>query len=151
MLQIEQKMFKETKNVQKEKFIKAKWLEMRAKYYLLWHIMALNCLVWLCMTLYDLIWPCVASHGLAIAFHGHRRMVSHSTLFEFIVFSCGHRSKLIWSCHCLKIGVLYPSNWFSILQITNSYRFTPCICKCRIIFQRHTYLHGKDLSADFKA
>ena len=37
---------------------------MRAKCYLLWHIMVLNCLVWPCVALCGLVWPCVALCGL---------------------------------------------------------------------------------------
>ena len=53
-----QKMYKGTKNVQKNKRC-----AKGPKYYLLWHIMVLNCcvcVVWPFMALCGLVWPCVA-------------------------------------------------------------------------------------------
>ena len=51
---------------------------MGAKYYLLWHIMVLNChvcLLWPYVALKD--WPYLALYGL-VAFHGYVHLWPHS-------------------------------------------------------------------------
>ena len=81
----EQKIFLGTKNVLKGTH---KCL-IGVKCYLLWYTMILNCSV-------CLVWPCVASCGLVIDFHGHRRVWPHSTLHV-----------LVWS-HSIQHGLVWP-------------------------------------------
>ena len=75
-------------------------------YSLVWPCVALCGLVWPCVALCGLVWPCVAFFGLVwscVALFGLVRPYVALcdlvwSLWQSIVFSLGHRSKLFWSC-----------------------------------------------------
>ena len=47
-------------------------------------------LLFMAIKMFELVWPCLVLYGLFMALY--------SLLRQNIVFSCGHRSKFIWSC-----------------------------------------------------
>ena len=110
--------------------------------------MVLNDLVWLYMALYGFVrpfLPYMASYGLMWFYMAvlWSFMVKYWFYWTCIVFSCGHRSKFIWSC-LIHLCRLVSSNQTTRGQVIN---------KAKQIVKKRCFIHtwyGSFQSTEFR-
>ena len=121
LFQIEQKSCKWN-----EKYSQWKLLSCTATSELLLSCMAFNVLAWSYMAFHGIVrpfhgpvWPFMILHSLFMVLHIAYSYCGLLWLFaekhwfygNFIVFSCGYRSKLSWSCYLSKSNSLVDHKW----------------------------------------
>ena len=125
---IEQKMFVNENRVQSENINALQCFIVFLSLFTAMSGLLRNCIVLfgLFMVLFDLFWACIAFYGFYYGLVGHFMafygllwpfygppwpfMANYLFDWTYVVFSRGHRSKLIWSCFFLYLTFQYYQN-----------------------------------------